>query len=171
MSAICRVCSHPDRNQIDHAIVAGQSQRRIADQFGISASSVGRHRRQHIPATLARAQSLQEDERARGLVEQLLGIHDRTMAILERAEESGSLTTALTAIREARTNLELIGKFTGELVERHAHLHQRIDPAVVVELRDAFQALVSMEMGAGSDIRYSRYVHEGRDALPATIER
>ena len=38
--------------------------------------------------------------------------------ILERAEETGDLRTALAAISQARGNLELLGKLAGELDER-----------------------------------------------------
>jgi hypothetical protein len=38
--------------------------------------------------------------------------------ILERAEKTGDLRTALAAISQARGNLELLGKLAGELDER-----------------------------------------------------
>lgn len=42
-------------------------------------------------------------------------LQTRTLNILDAAEQSGDLRTALGAIREARGNLELLGKLAGEL--------------------------------------------------------
>ena len=42
----------------------------------------------------------------------------RTLAILEAAEKTRQHRTALAAIREARSNLELLAKLLGELDER-----------------------------------------------------
>jgi hypothetical protein len=42
-------------------------------------------------------------------------LQNRALSILDRADESGDLRTALSAIREARSNLELLAKLLGEL--------------------------------------------------------
>jgi hypothetical protein len=52
------------------------------------------------------------------LLEQVRDLQVRTFAILEAAEESKQHRTALSAIREARSNLELLAKLLGELDER-----------------------------------------------------
>ena len=49
------------------------------------------------------------------LLEQVKTLQTRAISILDRADESGDLRTALSAIREARSNLELLGKLAGEL--------------------------------------------------------
>ena len=41
----------------------------------------------------------------------------RTLRILDSAEKAGDRRTALAAIREARGNIELLGKLAGELQE------------------------------------------------------
>lgn len=51
-----------------------------------------------------------------GLNEEVINLQERTLAILTRAEKQAKThTRALLAIREARANLELLGKFTGKL--------------------------------------------------------
>ena len=52
------------------------------------------------------------------LLDQVKGLQSRAYAILDKAEEAGELRTALSAIREARGNLELLAKLLGELDER-----------------------------------------------------
>jgi hypothetical protein len=59
----CTVCDHADRAAIDRAIVAGESAPRIGTRHGVSADSVLRHRRGHLPELLARA-ALQGTARA-----------------------------------------------------------------------------------------------------------
>lgn len=43
-------------------------------------------------------------------------LHQRCLALLSRAEASGNIETALRAIREARGNLELLGRLDGTLL-------------------------------------------------------
>jgi len=50
-----------------------------------------------------------------GLNEEAVDLQARTLAILATAEKAKQLPVALMAIREARGNLELLGKFTGKL--------------------------------------------------------
>jgi hypothetical protein len=45
-------------------------------------------------------------------------LQTHALDILERAEKTGDLRTALSAISQARGNLELLGKLAGELDER-----------------------------------------------------
>jgi hypothetical protein len=53
----CSVCIHPDRQQIDQAIVSGNSYRTVAQQFAISRDAVVRHRR-HLSVALSLAKTL-----------------------------------------------------------------------------------------------------------------
>jgi len=55
---------------------------------------------------------------ADSLLEQVSALHRRTLAILGNAEVEGEYKLALAAIREARNNLELLGKLIGEIDER-----------------------------------------------------
>ncbi len=50
------------------------------------------------------------------------GLQGRTLAILKTAEEQADLRTALAAIREARGNLELLGKLAGQLHEQELRI-------------------------------------------------
>ena len=52
---------------------------------------------------------------ADSLLDQVTSLRTRAIAILDTAEESGDLKTAISAIREARGCVELLGKLAGEL--------------------------------------------------------
>src|SRR5437667_11053064 len=53
MSAMCRICSHPNRKQIDEALLAKTPRQKIADQYGVSVRAVGRHLANHLNGALA----------------------------------------------------------------------------------------------------------------------
>jgi transposase-like protein len=114
----CTGCDHPERHSIDEALISGAPYRSVAKRFGLSESSVYRHKTEHLPAQLLKAREAEEAARADDLLEQVRSLQAHALAILERAEEAGDLRTALAAISQARGNLELLGKLAGELDER-----------------------------------------------------
>lgn len=114
----CTVCDHDEGHIINVELVASGGNRRIATQYGLSEAAVRRHRQEHIPKLLVEASKAVERADADELLERVESLQVRTLAILETAEGSGELRTALGAIREARSNLELLAKLLGELDER-----------------------------------------------------
>ncbi len=119
MARTCTVCSHPEREAIDRALVDGQSSGKLAGRYRtLDERAIRRHRSNHLPTTLARAREAEEVSRADDLLDQVRGLQDRALTILGKAENAGELRTALGAIREARGNLELLAKLLGELDER-----------------------------------------------------
>jgi hypothetical protein len=77
-----------------------------------------RHKEAHLLATLSKAHAAGEIARADDLLGEARRLKDITMDLLARAVQADDLRTALGAVREARGNLELIGKLLGELDER-----------------------------------------------------
>ena len=118
MPGKCTVCTHEARAEIERALVAGEAFRNIAERFGTSAAALHRHKADHLPVKLVKAREAEEVAQADDLLEQVRGLQGRALAILDKAEEAGELRTALSAIREARANLELLAKLLGELDER-----------------------------------------------------
>jgi len=115
----CTVCAHPASHAIDKALVAGEPYRSVANRYeSLSQAAVQRHEENHLPATLAKAKEAEEVAHADNLLGQVKGLQRRTMAVLERAERNHEHRTALAAIREARSNLELLAKLIGQLDER-----------------------------------------------------
>ena len=115
----CSVCTHPDRENIDEALVGATAISAIsaisAKYRDISEDALGRHKANHLPAKLIMAEKAKEVAQADSLLEQVRDLQGRALAILDQAEMSGDLRTALGAIREARGNLELLAKLLGEL--------------------------------------------------------
>jgi hypothetical protein len=118
MPRSCTLCEHPRREEIDRALVGDSSNLSVSSLFGVSESAIRRHKANHLPAKLVMAQAAEEVAQADDLLDQVRDLQARTLAILEAAESTRQHRTALAAIREARSNLELLAKLLGELDER-----------------------------------------------------
>lgn len=122
MSRKCSVCSlpKPERGEVDSMLIAGQSLQSISQNprflTKFSYSSLFRHRAKHIPAKLAKAQEASEALSADALLRQVMYLQKVSLSILQKAEDSNP-KVALAAIREARGNVELLGRILGELRE------------------------------------------------------
>ncbi len=111
----CTICHHDEREAIDAALVTREPFRHIAAQHGVSTSALVRHSDDHIPAELVKAQEAAEAAQADDLLAQVCNLRDKALGILEKAENTNDLRTALGAIREARGCVELFGKLAGQL--------------------------------------------------------
>lgn len=118
MPRTCTICRHPEREAIDSALVASKPLRYVAKCFGTSAAALFRHKQDHIPATLAKAAEASEVAHADNLLSEVRELQTKTLGILTRAEAASDLRAALSAISQARSNLELIARMEGELNER-----------------------------------------------------
>jgi hypothetical protein len=142
MPRSCTICTHPNRAEIEDAIVIrSQAKRRIAAQFGVTEQALRRHLREHLPELLKKAREAEEASRADELLRHLRALHSKTLSILLSAEGSGELRTALSAIREARGNLELLAKLSGEL-QQEGTVNLHLSPEYL-EVRTAI--LVAVE--------------------------
>jgi hypothetical protein len=115
MPRVCTICADERSEDINVALVQRISYRKIAQQYGVSYNALHRHAHDHIPALIARA--FEAEERAEGgsLLSRVEDLQARTLAILSAAEETEDHRIALSAIREARGNLQLIGEVTKDL--------------------------------------------------------
>src|SRR5215212_447451 len=118
MPRTCTICEHPQRGEIDEALVGGASNRSAASLYDVSEAAVRRHKGNHLPAKLVMAKAAEEVAEADSLLERVRDLQYKALGILDKAEEAGELRTALGAIREARGNLELLAKLLGELSDQ-----------------------------------------------------
>ena len=114
----CTVCEHEKVEEINRLLLEGVSLRNIAKQYSVSAASLHRHKDGHLPAKLVKAQEAREIAKADTLLDQVAGLRDKALSILDKAEQAGDLRTALQGVREAKGCLELLAKLQGELQEQ-----------------------------------------------------
>jgi hypothetical protein len=95
-------------------IISGASLRDVAGQFGISKSSVDRHR-PHISAKVAKAADVRERLSAEKLLDVMENLMGEAIATLRDAKASGDNRARLQAIREARETARVLLEVAGEL--------------------------------------------------------
>ena len=115
----CTICESDRLDEINRMLVEGRTSiRRLASLCDVSEASVRRHAARHLPEALAVATKADRVANGDDLLNQVRDLQRRAVAILDRAEEEGDHRVALSAIREARGCLELLGRLAGELQER-----------------------------------------------------
>jgi len=138
---VCTICTHPDREAIDAALVAGDGFASIAREYAVSQDAVARHRAGHLPERMARTPKAAEVAHADDLLGQVRALRSKAMSILLAAERQGDLRTALAGIREARACLELLLEVEGE-IDRRPVVNVLVAPewlAVRAELLDVLR--------------------------------
>ena len=114
----CSICHHQGLEGINRALVEGIAFPVLVAKYRVSKDALSRHKANHLPATLVKAQEAREVARADDLLDEVRSLQARALTILDRAERVGDLRTALGAIREARGNLELLAKLMGQIDKR-----------------------------------------------------
>lgn len=138
---MCTVCTHPKTPAIDRALATrAGSYRTIARQHGVSRDALGRHLHEHLPQTLAKGHEAREVARADELLTQVRALQHKTLSLLLRAESAGDLRTALSGIREARSNIELLARLAGQIQEHpvvvnNFFIDTRVRDAIIQALR------------------------------------
>ncbi len=86
MPRVCTVCSHPERAQIDKALVGNDSNRRIATQYSLTEAAVRRHKGEHLPKSLIKSQAAQDEASAIDLLSELKIIAQRVTLLFDACD-------------------------------------------------------------------------------------
>lgn len=121
MPRACTICCHPEREDIEAAIVAGTSYRRIASQFSTSDASIRRHI-EHISETIEQAQEAKEEARGIDVAGQLKRINEVAWDILEETHGLAAHEITLKAINRIEKQVELQAKLLGEIGGQHSNI-------------------------------------------------
>jgi hypothetical protein len=122
----CKVCSHESQAEIDRLLLAGTSLRTIAQQHGTSATALHRHKK-HIAKVLVVAHEAAVIVKADTLLDQVRNLLSQAERLTRRAEDAGSLDTALRGIAQVRGVLELLGEVSGQLAGKGTQISIGID--------------------------------------------
>jgi hypothetical protein len=113
----CSICTNVEREAINSELVERKPFRRVAQRYGVSETALHRHKKNCIPADLAKAAEVVKLTQAGTLLEQVCELGHTAREILEQARRAGDLRTALAGIGQAKGCLELQAKLAGELDE------------------------------------------------------
>lgn len=114
MGRTCTICNHPQRDDIDRAILAGQTERAIERQYRAGRSSIQRHK-PHVRVVIARTF---HRRRERSITNQMRDLLDRCVKHLEFAERGRKPNEMAVTSREVRETLKMLAQLSGELDER-----------------------------------------------------
>lgn len=103
---------------------------------------VYRHSRDHLPEKLAQAAQTQETIHADALWAQAQDLHAKTLAALARAEKRRDERLLLSAVRESRSNLELLARLAGELQAAQVQVAVATTVDITAEKMKALDLLV-----------------------------
>lgn len=143
MGASCLTCSHPQRQQIDAALVLGrQSIQAVADEYGVPKGRLVRHRK-HISEAIKAVVAERAKAGPTTALQRLEDLHARATRLLDRAEADDRPSLSLAAIKELRGLVETIARITGELDERPQVqvLNVAADPAWIATRQAMLAAL------------------------------
>jgi hypothetical protein len=134
------VCDHAERGAIDRSLAANESNRAVSLRFGLSVAALQRHRANHLPKVLARAQRRaeqrreaahadavgvvaqqrdeQEQARAFDIVRELRAINGASLQILNEARQAGNGELVLKAVDRVQRQIELQAKLLGDLSDQ-----------------------------------------------------
>lgn len=157
MPQVCKLCSLPNSQRVDAALVAGAHVATVAAEVSRSGSSVSesavrRHVRNHLQGNVLRAMREQNSFQSGDLLERLMESLDDLSAVRSSALMSGSTSTVVRAATASeqiiRTLLDRLGiddasmlaeirtaESLGRAVGRAARKHPEVARAVGVELR------------------------------------
>ncbi len=118
MPRVCTICTHPEKEAINQALVTGEPFRHIAARYGTSTGALQRHKADDLPSIMVKSEEAREVAHADDLVWQIKQLRNKAIGILGKAETAGDLKTALMGVREARACIELLAEMEGEINRR-----------------------------------------------------
>ena len=71
MTRSCKICTHKQLTEINAAIVQGRSLADLSREYAVSEDSLTRHKTNHLPPALAKAQEVKVIDEATDLLAQL----------------------------------------------------------------------------------------------------
>ena len=110
MPTICKVCNHPNRLEIDRELIQGRPYSMLANKYDINWQTLRRHHHMHLTRQMTKAYEIKQDSQNDVLMQSIEELTARTKAILEKAEKTNKMNTALNAIRELRGIYEFMAK-------------------------------------------------------------
>ena len=132
----CKICTHPDREQIDRDLLGSQGQVAIAAKHGIAQSSVSRHLRLHLAPVMLNALGRYEETDVGRLRSWVVGLTELAVIGALKAERQDDHAATRGFIAEARKAIELTARLGGFLDGPVVHIDARQQLAVLRDLSE-----------------------------------
>lgn len=106
---LCTVCNHPAKEEIDNAIIKGESLRPLAALYGLSPSALSRHHK-HIRRAIAAELKQDQFRLIAATLDDLDLIRTRLDRLYKKSEDAHSLHVSLGCLQESLKLLTLRAK-------------------------------------------------------------
>lgn len=129
MSKPCRICTHPEREAIDQAILTDVPYRSITERYGVSNGSIARHKEAgHISQALIQANEVREITRSADLLDMTMNLLNEAQDIVDESRQEGDRRSALDGIGKITNILKLLMAVNLALSDRQAKTSVTTDP-------------------------------------------
>ena len=118
MARQCTVCAHTEKARINSQLIEGEILETLSKVYNLTPAALNRHKQNHLPEQLIKAQSVRQVAAADSLMERVTSLNEKAESVYIKAIKSNNLTAATQAIRELRGITELYAKITGELTSQ-----------------------------------------------------
>jgi hypothetical protein len=96
MAGLCTVCIFTRRGEVDALLIRGRSYRELERKYGLARSSLSRHKRDHLRAEIAKAES----QRVEDIHQRFRDLEGHARRLLKKAEQARDYGAAISALRE-----------------------------------------------------------------------
>lgn len=110
MGQNCLVCIHPNRTEMDRAIVQGCNLTALAEQYNVSYDSLYNHSKEHLPKSLTEAFAKKDLAQKYNLLTEIEEIIHHAKEIFHRNAAQGKDVVALKSLAEVRQTLDLLSR-------------------------------------------------------------
>jgi hypothetical protein len=128
MPLTCSICTHPQRAEIEKALVSGESLRDIAGRCPVSRSALHRHKQEHLPGHLIKAAEHEDLGQAIDVVRQLKAINAACLEILQSSRADKTHSVSLKAVDRIHRQIELQARLIGELQDAGPQVNVLVAP-------------------------------------------
>src|SRR5271156_1766189 len=101
----CLVCLHKERKDIDKMLVAGDTTREIMDRYGVSQSTLHRHK-PHVTRAIVKAEEKRDVSVGESLLNDMERIRFKLWRLCEQAEQQRDGAAPIVVLRELRATIE-----------------------------------------------------------------
>jgi hypothetical protein len=114
----CTACRHPDRKEIDEALVRQVPARELAERYpGLTRRMLYWHFKTHVIPMMALATQADEVANADAILTEVQRLKKRMWNVLDRSEKDKEFSLTVQAAREIRGCIELLAKVGGQIQE------------------------------------------------------
>lgn len=142
----CKVCAHPQTQEIEQDIVNDVPHTHIGKKYDLDNQSVRYHSIHHLPEKLVRAVQHDKQEHTAGILDGIQTLLTRTERIMRDAESKGYGRLELEAINSAKGTYELLSKIAVKLREYQERDENREAGVINQQIQEGLQALSTTEL-------------------------